>query len=222
MVEVDEKRFSADMGGINDPFTLQMLIWGMEDAASYHNQAHGIYDPTITIREYEQALISLQKALLKLKHGKGTLGAIERTVIRALSEIPDVYLHSLDTHSPYLMNLEPQSLDMSNFEFLLRELIKNETSLPSGTLNALLFSVNDALGNIRRPGKGRARRDASKYVAGILCLIEWFKEALGDHPISSKPDSIFSRYVCFWLTYYMNDEKGDVSRHIKLAKEKAN
>lgn len=211
---------------IADPYALRLLEFGLDDATDCHNAVSGAFGPGIGQREYSDALRALQKALLKVQYGKGTLEAAQKTINRAVYEIPDHYRHAMDTQTKALFHLPPIDRERSNFEVLAVSL--GSISQPERTARAgdLLEAIEKSLENVNTPGKGGARRDTQRYTAGIIKLAEWFSEALPDRAIYADENSLFFHYVKHWLNTYIRTEKADADkvvnpeRHIKYALEK--
>lgn len=211
-----ESSLAADLG-ISDPRTLKLLKSGLDDATGYQDMCGPHYDPGISHKEYRQLVNRLRKALKKIKSGRGCQEKALRSVAQTLNSLPPEYLGAWDS---YDLELVKQPLAMqhphdSHFEQWARALPrfdKADRSVLAGRLLGVMERIE-----FNEPGRGRARKDARKYIPGIQCLAKWFRDVLPNCAISESKDTLFYRYVGHWLKHYMNWEGDSPDRHVENA-----
>jgi hypothetical protein len=203
---------------ITDQSIIKILEFGLGNANGAQDQLGEIYDDGLTNNEYSEEVRRLNNALLKIKKGKGTFDAAFKSVKTALSRLPLIDKQALDTTKEFYL----QSLDVANYDLSIFE--TKALSLPDMTEAQRIATVSqliditqecysDGLANV---GKGHARKQAKRYVAGIQCLARWFRETLPDRAISYKEESLFNLYVSYWLKEYQGIDVNP-ERHIRNA-----
>lgn len=205
-VEAGARRMSDSLEknlGIRDPVKLTRLLDGFGEATARHQQIGPLYDPGISFKEMEQAIISMAGATKKIERGRVTPAAV-RQLHGGLNMIP----------APWRVLLDQMGGDLFDFAATVRSISTErpaEAQTASARLSAALATFADQL---CRPGSGNAKRQAKKFTAGIQALARAYREALPDYAASSTKEGRFCIYVLIWLNDCMGQNVDDPSRHI--------
>ena len=216
MSEIDlNERIRIDLN-LSDKKTIQALVYGMQDATGYQEQLAEIHDHGMTLKEYREKITRLHNALAKLERDTAdTEGNLKRAA-SALQAIPARHRRLLDTVDKGFYFSEPWEPNISRFERVLCKLMKLSKSDRQRTAAQLRTIVQAVQKDVATPGQGGARKQAKRYTMAIQCLAQHFQEAMPRHPITAKPESLFSRYVTLWFEWrglYV----GQPDRHIQNA-----
>ncbi|WP_418648791.1 hypothetical protein ACNQFN_10940 [Thauera butanivorans] len=209
-----EKPSLGEELGISDDRTLKLLESGLHDATGYQAQIGENYCPGISHKEYRQLVNRLRKALQKIKSGCGCQEKALNSVAQILNLLPPEYLGAWDSYDLELVRqpLAMQNPHDSHFEQWARALPrfgKADRSVLAGRLLGLMEKIE-----FNECGRGGGRNDARKYIPGIQCLARWFADVLPDCAISTSKDTLFYRYVRYWLNHYMGWKGDSPDRHI--------
>lgn len=197
-------RLRLDLG-ITDRDALELLVFGLEDAARYHRQVSDIHAPGITFKAMREAVASLQGALTKIANGKASPMALSQ-VRKFLTTAPPKQLQWVDVAA---------SQPYGSFAPRVAALVEHPDAGAANELLEYLAAFRDAMAT---PGPGGARKQARRYLMGIQKLAQHFQEALPAHKVSANENSIFYRYAAHWLKHYaMLDASPE--RHISNALE---
>lgn len=211
---------------IIDETILVKLTCGLEDALHYQQQVGAIYVPAIkkgdgveyvTTKEINTDFTQLQTALNKLLSKSGDDSKAYRRLSEIFSHIPIELRHYLDSVYSVVngTELETYTPHQSACERIAGYLSTMNEGIRDKPVKALRNAVESVLQNISTPGKGGARKEAKRYIAGIACLARHFSEALPSRSISSEQYSIFHNYVVFWLQNYVLVDINSAERHIQ-------
>ncbi|MGJ7456965.1 hypothetical protein [Halomonas sp. RA08-2] len=205
----------ADTLGIEDAYTLRLLVIGLADATGYHRAVGAIHDPGSTFKALREVLATLATRLAMVAKGTGTQNA--RRIELALAKIPHDTLRLMDTIDPAFYRSMPHAPGNSRFSRAALSL----TDAPDEAQKALAGQLGGILAtfieDMQAPGAGGARRDARRYIKGIQKLAECFQEALPYHALSDREDTPFYRYVAFWLVECVEWKGAEPKRHIQNA-----
>lgn len=195
---------------------LSGLLSGLEAARGYQLTYKDFRKPG-TFKAVNEEIPRLHKALEKLAKKRGTPDSALRSIRKAIASIK-LYcpgaLAELDAISDLQLTM-PVDIERSAFERYIDIILTNPADTEKA---ALLASILTAfIENLKKPGRGGARKQARKYMEGLLELARQFSEALPNHKLSEDQNSLFYRYALYWMTDYMDEEITDPARHISAA-----
>ncbi|MGP9533120.1 MULTISPECIES: hypothetical protein [unclassified Halomonas] len=205
----------SDALEIKNAHTLHLLTIGLADATGYHHAVGGIHDPGCTFKALREVLATLSTRLAMVAKGTGTQNA--QRIERALAKIPDDTLRLMDTIDPVFYRSMTHKYKESSFRRAALTLTDNPDDVQKALAEQLKGIVLTFLGDMKTPGSGGAKRDARRYIKGIQKLAEWFREALPEHALSDREDTLFYRYVAFWLIECVEWKGTEPKRHIQNA-----
>lgn len=161
-----------------------------------------------SLRDHKEELGGLYKALVKLRDGRGTQDAANKSLKRRLKAIPDRRLIEV---SPSLKSVPFPCGD--DFKDIVTNIINGDKS----QLDDACQAAKSALDNMKTPGKGGFRRQAQHYATGIRRLADHFEQAQSKYKADSKVESAFYIYVVYWLEKEMHNKIENPDRHIRNA-----
>jgi len=204
---------------LTDPRTMQALIAGLDDARIYQSSLQGMHDHGSSHKEFKEAATRLHNALAKLARGTAGTDTNLTNAKTYASIIPKNYRTLLDQQDRDFYFSEPWPPGSTRFEAAIDGLRAMPSTKQQARAERLRGIVESLIDDLAAPGKGGARKEAKRCILGIQCLMQHFREALPDNPITSKTDSLFYRYVVIWMEFagYGTDQKPTPERHIQNA-----
>ena len=196
---------------VTDKDKLNALYDGLGGAMSSYRASAGMYDRG-TFKDAKEGVSRIDRALQKLIDQRGKREKAIESLSSAIRDLrrytPDIFteLDALeDLHS-----IMPEDIERSVFERLAERQEANDfTALKKVTVSFLL--------NMKTLGRGGARSEARKYIAGIHSLMNTFEEVLPDCSIYAQSNSLFVNYVRYWLKNFADSQVSEPERHIKNA-----
>lgn len=167
-------------------------------------------DQAYSLRDHKEELGGLHSALVKLRDKRGTSDAAINSIKRRLNAIPD---HRLIEVSPSLKTVPLPCGD--DFKVIVTNIINGDESQLDDACQAIKITLD----NIKKPGKGGFRRQATNYATGIRRLADHFEEAQSKYKATSKTESAFCLYIAYWLNHEMKAAIEYPERHIRNALE---
>jgi hypothetical protein len=206
----------TEMESISDPKILEALECGLDDATAYHRQVGDIHNPGITFKELSELLPPLINRLEMVAMGRGTPEQNFSRICQAVERLPPKLRMYFDSIDPVFCFSEPMDPVISRFEQLAKSLSSMPEDECTKQAEILKGLVRIFQNDMNTPGKGGANKRAKLYVMGISMLARRFKEVLPQHAISDDENSLFYRYVYYWMSERMEIDSSP-DRHIKNA-----
>ncbi|AUN94820.1 hypothetical protein [Pseudazoarcus pumilus] len=206
---------------VTEPRALELLAHGLVAASQRQRFLADLYAPAVTFKEYAANIERLQKGLEKIASGRGDTDRAIRVVRQAISALPPADVEALDSYdrNTAIKPLAKRHLRDSHFEQAIDRLIEQDDSERRASARSLAEIVAQV--ELNRPGKGGGSRCAKRFVPAIQELAYWFAEALPNHAISSSENTVFYRYVAYWLQDHGGSTIEFPERHIHAAIEDA-
>lgn len=207
---------------VADEKALVTLEHGLVDATGYHVQVGHLSSPGIALKELSQQVEGIRNLLRKIARNTASTEQNIKQVSRKIRGLPSHIVEEIENNhiefarrsldeitDDYYQAVDDFRLESSTLIHRIVDKFPDDAKAgidlkPEALLLADVF--NTYLSGIKTPGKGGLRQQAKQQKQGIICLARWFKDALPDHPLSSKENSIFSRYVIYWMKFSLNIE----------------
>ena len=199
---------------VTDRAILNTLYDGLIGATSSNSALQGNYIKG-TFKDAKEGISRLDKALQKLIDKRGQQEKALESINAAIRDLkrftPEIF-SELDAYLGNLRDDFPEDIEKSVFERVAERLEENDVTL-------LKETTNKALDNLKATGKGGAKKDARKYIAGLQDLMNTFESTLPDWAIYGQNNSLFMGYARYWLQHFTESNVTQPERHIMNALE---
>lgn len=179
---------------VDDAATLEQ---GLFDALEHQKKSQEMFVNSASTTAFRNEVKRILNSLEKINDALKILGPQN-------CQILDNVYYSANNKDNLLMTMEPDIMSFENSGLMI--------------LGKRLQKTMDlALEGIPALGKGNAKKKAKKYIYGIEKLAEHFKKVFPNNKISSTKSGKFYKYVEIWFQHLLEEDEGDLRRHIKNA-----
>lgn len=211
--EEAEKTAWLQLGSITSSQTAQLtLAEGFREAYSIYVQwlEYNQFAYYFGQKGFNQEVMKLHKALIKLQSNKGTKQAALKSIDSAINGIDETYLNSFDT---FLSDHQPTD-KAGSFTRYIRALSEPDSNKPE-LLERLTAVTQLVLENLSSPGRGKRKLKAVQYVEPMERLKTYFQEAMPNSSQSAKRGTLLEKYIYIWLRHYAKTNTRDAERIIQ-------
>lgn len=199
---------------VTDRAILNTLYDGLIGAASRNSALYGCYIKG-SFKDAKEGISRLDKALQKLIDKRGQQEKALESINAAIRDLkrftPEIFTE-LDAYLVSVHEEFPEDIEKSVFERVAERLEESDVTL-------LKETTKKALDNLKATGKGGAKKDARRYIAGLQDLMITFESTLPDWAIYGQNNSLFMGYARYWLQHFTESNVTQPERHIMNALE---